>query len=907
MIRPLSLAVAITLAASVYAASSIRNPVSALSPVQNVTIHTTTGRVSALAHFDLSFTLRDDLHVKFRLEPNHDILGHGATVSTIGPDGSVDRHELVDRLRHKVYKGSAWVRRPRAGQTDWTRVGWARVSIRQDGPSPLFDGAFAVHRDHHHIQTSSNYLRTRHLRDPWIDQKRNGHDYMVLWRDSDLASDDHAGSDHAELRRRRLEDTMCLHDTVLFNTMPDHPVYSRTTPATVLAKRALYGVMDFSRIFRRQTDGTTGGNAAGVNLISSIGDTSGCPTTRKVALVGIATDCTYTADFEDEESARENILSQMNEASALWEDTFNISLGVQNITLSGAQCPVTPAPATEWNQDCSSSVSIEDRLNMFSLWRGTLGGDNSHWTLLTTCATGTSVGLAWLGQACVADSITTNSSVTGNGRSSVTGDETVSGANVVVRSSGSEEWQVIAHETAHTFGAVHDCTSSTCAQSDLVAAQQCCPLSSDTCDADGSYIMNPSTSDGVTGFSPCTVGNICSAIGRRSVDTTCLSDNSNVPTVTGQQCGNGIVETGEECDCGGEEACQDDPCCDPDTCLFTDGSVCDDANEECCNNCQLASAGTVCRESTGECDPEEFCSGDAGNCPDDVNAPDGEDCGDADSDLQCASGMCTSRDSQCQSVMGSYTSSNDTQACDSSTCIISCSSPEFGTGVCYGLQQNFLDGTTCSGGGSCENVRPPLFSPFSVYFLVRTPSPLYFFSHPPGRLPRLLGRQRSQILDRGQPQPRHRPRRRRRCLHFLRPPRLPHLASASSPPSPASPSRHCPGRRHHRHPRRPPRHALGAASAPARRLAGLGLPPALAIPSDAVRAPALRGLLGLEPARRSAAVVWGFGAGTVCVGGAESDHDTRFFSPLSFSVLMPMKPGRTEPFLCPPLRNSTPG
>lgn len=53
--------------------------------------------------------------------------------------------------------------------------------------------------------------------------------------------------------------------------------------------------------------------------------------------------------------------------------------------------------------------------------------------------------------------------------------------------------------------------------------------------------------------------------------------------------------------------------------------------------------------------------------------------------------------------MGSYTEGNDTYACSSSGCQISCASPEFGSNVCYGLQQNFLDGTPCQGGGKCTN------------------------------------------------------------------------------------------------------------------------------------------------------------------------------------------------------------
>ena len=53
--------------------------------------------------------------------------------------------------------------------------------------------------------------------------------------------------------------------------------------------------------------------------------------------------------------------------------------------------------------------------------------------------------------------------------------------------------------------------------------------------------------------------------------------------------------------------------------------------------------------------------------------------------------------------MGSYTQGNDTYACSSNGCQISCASPEFGANVCYSMQQNFLDGTSCQGGGRCNN------------------------------------------------------------------------------------------------------------------------------------------------------------------------------------------------------------
>lgn len=53
--------------------------------------------------------------------------------------------------------------------------------------------------------------------------------------------------------------------------------------------------------------------------------------------------------------------------------------------------------------------------------------------------------------------------------------------------------------------------------------------------------------------------------------------------------------------------------------------------------------------------------------------------------------------------MGSYTRDNDTFACSDRECQISCQSPQFGPNLCYSMQQNFLDGTLCTGGGKCSN------------------------------------------------------------------------------------------------------------------------------------------------------------------------------------------------------------
>ncbi|KAH8907120.1 hypothetical protein BR93DRAFT_669865 [Coniochaeta sp. PMI_546] len=669
--------------------STERNHLSYISRIEDAVIHTPSHRVHAHSTFELSFRLHDGRQkVRLTLSPNHDILSEDAVVNLIGPDGTVQSVEQIDRSEHRIFKGDAFVKRP--GHSEWTNVGWARIAVHRDGEVPVFEGAFRVDGDHHHIQTGEHYRHTGIIGDPEVEEDRSD-EYMVVWRDSDIVGNGGSGHDHDELKRDLSGTESCTSDSLLFNRDVEHPVYRGLDERDAEAENSFWS-MNPRALFGRQIDGTTSGNGAGVNLASTIGSTAGCPTTRKVALIGIATDCTYTAKFNSTSAIRSHIISTINSASQLYESTFNISLGIQNLTISNETCPSTPAPNTPWNIGCSGSTTITDRLNLFSKWRGQFNDTNAYWTLLSTCGTDSAVGLAWLGQVCVQ----------GSQESSANNqNETIAAANVVVWTS--TEWQVIAHETGHTFGAVHDCTSQTCSDG-TVTKQQCCPLSQSSCNANAAFIMNPSTGGGITQFSPCSVGNICSAIGRNSVKSNCLTNNRDVSTIAESQCGNGIVEQGEDCDCGGTQGCGTNPCCNPTTCKFTTNAVCDPANEECCtSSCRFASNGTVCRASTGVCDPQETCTGASPNCPADVTAPDGTGCGASGAGLACASGQCTSRDLQCKTLMGSISSGNDTHSCNSQGCQLSCASPEFGPNMCFTMQQNFLDGTSCQGGGKCSN------------------------------------------------------------------------------------------------------------------------------------------------------------------------------------------------------------
>ncbi|NXX88560.1 ADA20 protein, partial [Centropus bengalensis] len=117
-------------------------------------------------------------------------------------------------------------------------------------------------------------------------------------------------------------------------------------------------------------------------------------------------------------------------------------------------------------------------------------------------------------------------------------------------------------------------------------------------------------------------------------------------TVERNYCGNKIVESGEQCDCGSKSSCRRDPCCHR-SCRFTAGSVC--ASGQCCKGCKFRPAGTLCRASTGNCDLPEYCNGTSPHCPPDVYMQDGTPCKDG---AYCYGGKCASHTEQCQHLFG---------------------------------------------------------------------------------------------------------------------------------------------------------------------------------------------------------------------------------------------------------------
>lgn len=342
--------------------------------LEDAIIHTPSHKVPRTRGFELTFNIAsEEPEFKFHLEPNHDIFVQAPHIRHLDSSGAIRHTETLDGTQHRVFRGSFLARV--AGQ-QWQKKGWARIYLLQDGDSPLFEGAFAVAGQRYRVEVVSE-------EDPSTKQR------MIVHHDGRRS--DSVGETCAAGRLSNPGATDPLMDGV--------DMFTGST---------------LQDLEKRQFGFNPG------DLTESIGSSEGCPTSRRVALVGIATDCSYTAEFNSTESVRRNLINMVNTASEVFESTFNISLGLHNVTISDASCPDGASDSTPWNAECSQG-NMDWRLRQFSSWRRSLDDStNAYWTLMTTCRTGGEVGVSWIGELC-------------NSRMST---------NVVARTSN--EWQVFA-------------------------------------------------------------------------------------------------------------------------------------------------------------------------------------------------------------------------------------------------------------------------------------------------------------------------------------------------------------------------------------------------------------------------------------------------------------------------------
>lgn len=215
----------------------------------------------------------------------------------------------------------------------------------------------------------------------------------------------------------------------------------------------------------------------------------------------------------------------------------------------------------------------------------------------------------------------------------------------------------VAHEIGHNYGSPHDEPGTGCAPGG----------------SDGNFIMYPSATDGSRKnnnlFSECSVRDMGSTIENNG---RCF-----LPRRSQQECGNGVVEGDEECDCGSTNSavCQErDPCCTPGNCTLTESASCSPEASRCCSNeCEPVEADTLCLRGDvdiGGCQNASYCNGSSASCPAGETRPDKTPCNDG-------SNVC------------------DHGVCNGSACIL------YGTTECYCSKENQLCEVCCWFGGEC--------------------------------------------------------------------------------------------------------------------------------------------------------------------------------------------------------------
>jgi hypothetical protein len=362
---------------------------------------------------------------------------------------SEEEEELLEKWIKEEIVG---VVRDTSRWEDYAR-GWARVSVQSqdvDEGKLRIQGTFERDGEMFTIHSTERYLKTKDELDPSLEEISSRLDKrssrverdMVIVREREVLSP----SERINLIRKRglpqLPDpdtlqhstSSCSHDSLAFNTDPSNPVLANALDQSVFAEfhspwipflglpspssASPFTPQDRSTVLsprshrrsihRRQSSGDiSGGSGTSSNFINSIGSTQGCPRSAMVVFLGVAADCTYVQSYSGStDTARRQILDDVNSVSALYQQSFNISLGVVELAVMGSTCPTSSSQVDSqnpWNLPCLSSapvggsitkndavgIDLNTRLSVFSQWRGDKGGGDAAglWHLMTACQT----------------------------------------------------------------------------------------------------------------------------------------------------------------------------------------------------------------------------------------------------------------------------------------------------------------------------------------------------------------------------------------------------------------------------------------------------------------------------------------------------------------------------------------
>ncbi|XP_077484519.1 disintegrin and metalloproteinase domain-containing protein 10-like [Amblyomma americanum] len=353
---------------------------------------------------------------------------------------------------------------------------------------------------------------------------------------------------------------------------------------------------------------------------------------RRVCNLEITIDHLLHAHFLDEARgeagrARERVTALVAQHVARASDVFrstnfggieDVSFTVHRIKINDSQSCAGSDSAAGANPFCASAADIAYLLHLTSLSNHDEFCLSYTWTYRDFF--GGLLGLAWVAnadknQGGVCEKARPSAVSVGGSAQVLTlstnvGVLTFLNYNSFVAAAVSE--MVFCHELGHNFGAEHD------APSGHSCYGKCAP-----CGEVGNYIMFPSAAPAKKPnndkFSPCSLESIRSVLvpmiaGDSPRENCFLAD-------SGPICGNGVVEEGEECDCGIHDSDCTEQCCHArhnaagaPACTLRVGADCSPSAGQCCDEqCGFKNSSTACGEET-ECRGRSFCDGGHAQC-----------------------------------------------------------------------------------------------------------------------------------------------------------------------------------------------------------------------------------------------------------------------------------------------------
>lgn len=356
--------------------------------------------------------------------------------------------ELADMSTETEHVGSAFIVLSDPEHRVKSRY---RLGTRSFGTEmPAFYGHFDIHGNVHRVGDLEGYRRAKRsedaepaYRDSWknglyersVEDDAAGSAWtegrrLVIWRESDRKDK------HSQMRPRGQKPS---ESSSPGQCAVDHPESSDLLATA--GKEALH---------RRLVE-EFGADYASSPLYKR-DSVAGCPAKlgESMLYMTAVADCNYVSKHGGTTQARNAIINTWAQVSTIYEKNFNIYVGLISVEIFGTCSDPTNA-TTAFNQACSAGYTITQRLSDFSEWRGSQTSNISQvsglYHLMSTCATGAQVGIAWLNTLCQKSSFSQ-------------ADNTykqlhVSGTGVSAIAAGiQDESKVVAHEIGHNFGSI---------------------------------------------------------------------------------------------------------------------------------------------------------------------------------------------------------------------------------------------------------------------------------------------------------------------------------------------------------------------------------------------------------------------------------------------------------------------